>query len=264
MRFRSGRLAETRPYASNLEGDDRMKTLAQFVRTTILGGVIFLAPIVVLIVILAKALDGHTRRCRSRSRSFGIERGHGDGAFDRYDRACLPSCRAHRSDRDCPTPRQRIGGVGAVEDSSLRVSETGERERLGRSRDWRASPCVRAHGRGMAARRSNGGLEQRPRLDLRPRRAEPSLRLGLFLLVGYRSACRHQARRWARLPAAMRRRRIRSGRQLAIRRRAGIVSRYRLLSPDEKHADIARYPVGKVDDPGRKMETLRLQIMAPS
>ena len=32
-----------------------MKTLAQFVRTTILGGVIFLAPIVVLIVILAKA-----------------------------------------------------------------------------------------------------------------------------------------------------------------------------------------------------------------
>ena len=32
-----------------------MKTLALFVRTTILGGVIFLAPIVVLIVILAKA-----------------------------------------------------------------------------------------------------------------------------------------------------------------------------------------------------------------
>jgi uncharacterized membrane protein len=32
-----------------------MKTLARFVRTTILGGVFFLAPIVVLIVILAKA-----------------------------------------------------------------------------------------------------------------------------------------------------------------------------------------------------------------
>jgi hypothetical protein len=31
-----------------------MKTLALFVRSTILGGVIFLAPIVVLIVILAK------------------------------------------------------------------------------------------------------------------------------------------------------------------------------------------------------------------
>jgi hypothetical protein len=32
-----------------------MKIITQFVRTTILGGVIFLAPIVVLIVILAKA-----------------------------------------------------------------------------------------------------------------------------------------------------------------------------------------------------------------
>jgi hypothetical protein len=32
-----------------------MKTLALFVRSTILGGVFFLAPIVVLIVILAKA-----------------------------------------------------------------------------------------------------------------------------------------------------------------------------------------------------------------
>ena len=34
-----------------------MKTIAQFVRTTVVGGLFFLAPIVVLIVILAKALD---------------------------------------------------------------------------------------------------------------------------------------------------------------------------------------------------------------
>jgi uncharacterized membrane protein len=34
-----------------------MRTITQFVRTTILGGVFFLAPIVVLIVILAKAFD---------------------------------------------------------------------------------------------------------------------------------------------------------------------------------------------------------------
>ncbi len=34
-----------------------MKTIAQFVRTTVVGGVFFLAPIVVLIVILAKAFD---------------------------------------------------------------------------------------------------------------------------------------------------------------------------------------------------------------
>jgi uncharacterized membrane protein len=34
-----------------------MKTITQFIRTTILGGLFFLAPIVVLIVILAKAFD---------------------------------------------------------------------------------------------------------------------------------------------------------------------------------------------------------------
>ena len=34
-----------------------MKTLTQFVRTTIVGGLFFLAPIVVLIVILAKAFN---------------------------------------------------------------------------------------------------------------------------------------------------------------------------------------------------------------
>jgi uncharacterized membrane protein len=34
-----------------------MKTLTKFVRTTLLGGVFFLIPIVVLIIILAKALD---------------------------------------------------------------------------------------------------------------------------------------------------------------------------------------------------------------
>ncbi|HZZ25879.1 MAG TPA: DUF502 domain-containing protein [Roseiarcus sp.] len=34
-----------------------MKTIAQFVRTTIVGGLLFLAPIVVLVVILAKAFE---------------------------------------------------------------------------------------------------------------------------------------------------------------------------------------------------------------
>ena len=34
-----------------------MKAIAQFVRTTIVGGLLFLAPIVVLIIILAKAFD---------------------------------------------------------------------------------------------------------------------------------------------------------------------------------------------------------------
>ena len=34
-----------------------MTTITQFVRTTIVGGLFFLAPIVVLIVIIAKAFD---------------------------------------------------------------------------------------------------------------------------------------------------------------------------------------------------------------
>ena len=33
-----------------------MKTIAHFVQTTVVGGIFFLAPIVVLIIILAKAL----------------------------------------------------------------------------------------------------------------------------------------------------------------------------------------------------------------
>jgi uncharacterized membrane protein len=42
---------------NHVEEDIPMKTIAQFVRTTIIGGLFFLAPIVVLIVILAKAFD---------------------------------------------------------------------------------------------------------------------------------------------------------------------------------------------------------------
>ena len=64
-----------------------MKTLAQFVRTTIVGGVFFLAPIVVLIVILAKAFGyaktGVHAVVVHIPRRFGLERRRGDGAFDR-------------------------------------------------------------------------------------------------------------------------------------------------------------------------------------
>jgi hypothetical protein len=53
------------------------------------------------------------------------------------------------------------------------------------------------NGRGMAARRSNRNVEQWAPLDLRPRRAEPALRVSLFLSDRGCSACGHQARRWA-------------------------------------------------------------------
>jgi hypothetical protein len=76
--------------------------------------------------------DGLTRHCCSHSSGFGFERRRGDGAFDHDGRARLPSCWARRQHPDRTTPRQRIGVIGAVEDSGLRISETGERERLRR------------------------------------------------------------------------------------------------------------------------------------
>ena len=130
--------------------------------------------------------DGFTGRCSSHSRDFGLERRRGDGAFDRDDRARLPSGWACR-----PYP-DRASVIGlSVSRFGLRISEARERKRSGRRRDWRASRRVRAHGRGMAARRSNRSAEQRPRLDLRPGRAEPALRLSLFLLNGHCSARWH-------------------------------------------------------------------------
>src|SRR6478752_8127879 len=53
-RTRSGPLVARR---KQQRGTSSMNAIAQFVRTTIVGGLLFLAPIVVLIVILAKAFD---------------------------------------------------------------------------------------------------------------------------------------------------------------------------------------------------------------
>ena len=56
--LRRARLAPTFTHGMQLNVEEvNMKTIAQFVRTTIVGGLFFLAPIVVLIVILAKAFD---------------------------------------------------------------------------------------------------------------------------------------------------------------------------------------------------------------
>ena len=51
---------------------------------------------------------------------------------------------------------------------------------------------------------------------------------------------------------------------IPVERDPAKLTRSRRLSPNEKQADVARHPVGKVNNPRRKMETLRLQIMAPS
>ena len=208
-----------------------MKTIAQFVRTTVVGGVFFLAPIVVLIVILAKAFDYAKKGLNAVVVHIPAASDLTAGAATVLAVALvalvclLAGLVAHT------LIAQRL--VNALESSVLsknswlRLSETGERKRVGRRRDRGASGGLRAHGRGMAARRSNRSAEQRPRFDLCPRRAEPAFRLSLFLFDGHRSPRGHQARRWAQLSQAMRRGRVRSRRQLAIHRRAGIELRHR-------------------------------------
>ena len=79
----------------------------------------------------------------------------------------------------------------------------------------------------MAVRGSNRSIEQRPCFDLRPRRAEPALTPSLFLFDGHCSPCGHQARRWARLPQTMRRRRVRLTARLGHPRVQGIKLRHR-------------------------------------
>ena len=198
-----------------------MKTIAQFVRTTIVGGLFFLAPIVVLIVILAKAFDYAKKGLNAVFAHIPAASDLSAGAATALAIALialvcfLAGLVAHT------VIAQRLVNLlessAAVEDSGLRLSEAGERKRAGRRRDRGASRGLRAHGRGMAARRSNRSAERRPRLDLRPRRAEPAFRVGLFLFEGHRSTCRHQAGRCAQLPPAMRRGRVLARRQLAGR-----------------------------------------------
>jgi hypothetical protein len=111
-----------------------MKAIALFARTTIVGGVFFLAPIVVLIVILAEAFG-----CAKTGLHAVVTHIPGVSdlnvgvatAFDRDDHAHLLSGWACRTYSDRATLRQRTGIVGAVEHSGLRISETGERKRLG-------------------------------------------------------------------------------------------------------------------------------------
>ena len=140
----------------------------------------------------------------------------GRSAGGRAGRAGLLYCRARRPQRVRAARRQRIGVFSAVEDSRLRLSEAGERERAWRSRDRGTPRGLRTHGRGMAAWRSNRSAEQRSHIGLRPRRTEPAFRVGFLLFGGQCSPCRRQDGGCAQLPQAVRRGRIRARRQLAV------------------------------------------------
>jgi hypothetical protein len=128
-----------------------MKTIAQFVRTTIVGGLFFLAPIVVLIVILAKAFDYAKMGLNAVLVHFPAASDFSTGAATRCrsQSSCSSAYSlAHRPHRDRATPRQRIGVFIAVEDSWLRLFEAGERKRAGRRRHRGTPGGLCAHGRG--------------------------------------------------------------------------------------------------------------------
>ena len=181
-----------------------MKTIAHFVQTTVVGGVFFLAPIVVLIIILAKALAYAKKGLGAVLVYVPVASDLSAGAATTAVVCFLAGLVAHT------VTAQRV--IDALESSVL--SKIPAYEYL---KQESASALGVAHGRGMAARRSNRSAKRRPRLNIRPRRARSAFRLGLFLFDGHRSACRHQAGRCAQLPQAMWRRRFRDRRQLAGR-----------------------------------------------
>ena len=198
-----------------------MKAIAQFLRTTTIGGVFFLAPIVVLIVILTKAFDFAKKGLDAVLVHFPAALELSPGAATAlsiliFALVCLlAGLVAHTV--IAKRLVDALEFLAAVEDSGLRLSEAGERERAGGRRNRGTPRGLRAHGRGMAARRSNRSAERRPGFDLRPWRAEPAFRVSLFLFDGQCSTCRDQADRCTQLPQEMRRGRIHARRQVAGR-----------------------------------------------
>ena len=137
-----------------------MKTIAQFVRTTIVGGLLFLAPIVVLIVILAKAFEYAKKGLSALLVYFPAAYELSAGAATALS-VVLVACVCFLAGLLARTvTAQHI--VNALEssvlskNSGLRVSETGERQRAGGHRPEHGSRRgPGADGRGMAARPSN-------------------------------------------------------------------------------------------------------------
>ena len=165
-----------------------MKAIALFARTTIVGGVFFLAPIVVLIVVLAKAFGFAKTGLQAVVAHIpgGSDLSVGVATALSIATIALVCSLAGLIARSCP----RHASSNAFTTSVLSKFRLTTELQLESQAPW-ASPrlgsfplCVRADGRGMAARGSNRSIEQRPRFDLRPRCAEPALRVGLFLFDG--------------------------------------------------------------------------------
>ena len=199
-----------------------MKTLALFVRSTILGGVFFLAPIVVLIVILAKAFGYAKKGVHAVIVHVPMVSDLRVGVATALSIAVialvclLAGLIAHT------VIGQRL--VDALESSvlskipayeylkqesasALGVADIGELPVV-------FVPMEGGWQLGVQTETLSNGLVS----IFVPGAPNPHSGLSLFLSEGRRSARGHQARRRAQLPQAMRRGRVRSRRQLAIRR----------------------------------------------
>ena len=134
-----------------------MKTIAQFVLTTILGGVFFLAPIVVLIVILAKAFDYAKKGLNAVFVHIPAASDLSAGAATALTVVVVALVCFLAGLVACTMAAQRV--IGALKssvlsnDSCVRLPEAGERKRAGRRRDRGTPRGLRAYGRVTASSR---------------------------------------------------------------------------------------------------------------
>jgi hypothetical protein len=196
-----------------------MTTITQFIRTTVVGGLFFLAPFVVLIVIIAKVFD-------FAKNSLNALLVHIPAASDLTAGAAtvlavaliaLVCFLAGLLARSVPAKRM----VDALESSVLSMIpgydylKQESASALGLTEIGELPVVFVPMEGGCQLGVQNRHAEQRPRLDLCSRRAKPSLRSGLFLFGRHRSPCRDQTDRRPQLPQAMRRKSIFARRYLA-------------------------------------------------
>ena len=185
-----------------------MRAILHFVRITILGGVLFLTPIVVLGVILNKAYKAAGQimqpligfiptEVASRTAASAILASLGlalvcfsVGLFART----LWAQRIVNGTR----------GVGSHESAGLRIPETGRHERPRRRRDGGASGRARAARRRLAHRRANRRSRRGSRRRVRPQLAEPVVGRCVPRRRRPRPACGRPPRRRHGRPQAMR------------------------------------------------------------
>jgi hypothetical protein len=116
-----------------------MRAISRFVRTTILGGILFLTPIVVIWLILSKAYDVAGRVLQPLTalipESLSSRTTTHRGPRSPVDRARLLPRRALRPDGLGAEDRPRTRIVCSLQGPGLRIYEAGRRERARRRRD---------------------------------------------------------------------------------------------------------------------------------